>query len=333
MLVDGMTPVIMTSATNYSTISENDRINKTDTYKDWYNYGNDSKRWANAKLPDGSIYVWIPRYAYSIDSTEEKVNIEFMKGSSSLITTSGKALSNNYKVIPAFEDGSTTGFSNGEWSSEITGIWVAKYEAILTDNYGKSYSATSNATVSQSVSNMATYCTNIKTSVSNMDVSNVDTHLMKNSEWGAVAYLTWSDYGNLSITAKQGFNTQLTSQTNTLSTGNYYGVDGLVGGTQDIVATGVDVTALNSSNTSTKYVTLYGSSSTQNGDGINLSEISWTNNDRGTVYPNADNPFFARGGYNNYGSSISSTELFTYLSVPNASNNVTGFRPVLIIEY
>ena len=155
---------------------------------------------------------------------------------------------------------------------------------------------------------------------------------MKNSEWGALAYLTWSDYGNFSIVTKPTFNTQLLADVNTLSTGNYYGVDGLVGSVQEAVAAGTDITALNANNVSTKYVTLYGSSSTKNGDGVNSNEINWEIIGRKTDYPDSSNSFFARGGYDN-GSSSDSPNLFTYLKISNSSSSVTGFRPVLIIEY
>lgn len=32
-------------------------------------------------------------------------------------------------VHPAFTDGSSNQYSNGEWRKEITGIWVAKFQA------------------------------------------------------------------------------------------------------------------------------------------------------------------------------------------------------------
>lgn len=34
-----------------------------------------------------------------------------------------------YVVHPAFKDGSGTEYSNGEWKSEVLGIWVAKFQA------------------------------------------------------------------------------------------------------------------------------------------------------------------------------------------------------------
>ena len=33
---------------------------------DWYSYTTTDKKWANAKTSDGSLWVWIPRYAYQI---------------------------------------------------------------------------------------------------------------------------------------------------------------------------------------------------------------------------------------------------------------------------
>ena len=42
---------------------------------DWYDYS--AKKWANAKTADGSMWVWIPRYAYKITYyTDENKAIE-----------------------------------------------------------------------------------------------------------------------------------------------------------------------------------------------------------------------------------------------------------------
>jgi hypothetical protein len=41
-------------------------IETTEDDPDWYDY--DEKRWANAKSADGSYWVWIPRYAYKIET-------------------------------------------------------------------------------------------------------------------------------------------------------------------------------------------------------------------------------------------------------------------------
>ena len=53
--------------------------------KNWYNY--DKQKWANAKTKDGSYWVWIPRYAYQIESgcytnTAGKISVKFLQGTS-----------------------------------------------------------------------------------------------------------------------------------------------------------------------------------------------------------------------------------------------------------
>ena len=44
----------------------NDWVETEGSDPDWYDYEN--KKWANAKTSDGSMWVWIPRYAYRITS-------------------------------------------------------------------------------------------------------------------------------------------------------------------------------------------------------------------------------------------------------------------------
>ena len=51
----------------------------------WYDYS--QKKWANVRLKDGSMFVWIPRYAYKITSnwhekTTGNIEIEFLKSNS-----------------------------------------------------------------------------------------------------------------------------------------------------------------------------------------------------------------------------------------------------------
>lgn len=54
-LIEGMTPIKWNG---------NKWVETTADDKDWYNYS--KKQWANVKLADGSMFVWIPRYAYKI---------------------------------------------------------------------------------------------------------------------------------------------------------------------------------------------------------------------------------------------------------------------------
>ena len=215
---------------------------------DMYNYtmGNGVKdtkqaKWANAKTTDdGSYWVWIPRYAYSLIYYEEEermhettsktkygdIDILFMYGLSNThyrdINGNPQPLPESYKVHPAFQAMTTeedlTTNPLGKWDTELEGIWVAKYEASREDstdngatwnpttvNYGGSNNLTTNAgntsatqirVVSKpSVTSWrAIEQSNIYVNCENM-YPTLNTHEMKNSEWGAVAYLTYSPYG------------------------------------------------------------------------------------------------------------------------------------------
>ncbi|MEG0283124.1 MAG: hypothetical protein RR662_08120, partial [Clostridia bacterium] len=57
-------PVISAGLTPIKWNSGNTIVTTTDTDKDWFDYQN--KKWANAQTGDGSMWTWIPRYAYRI---------------------------------------------------------------------------------------------------------------------------------------------------------------------------------------------------------------------------------------------------------------------------
>ena len=186
--------------------------------EEWFNYG--KHKWANAVLVDCSdntiknkyfnsdmqlredavgktismdeilqMYVWIPRYRYKLfnaengTASEQAVQIEFEKASAD----------------------KSTGTKNGEWlthpaftfgDTELPGFWAAKFEASgTTDNYTIKPNQKSLTNI-----NLATmYNTSRSTAVNalkyGLNAQSIDTHMMKNMEWGAVAFLTNSIYG------------------------------------------------------------------------------------------------------------------------------------------
>ncbi len=154
-------------------------INTNNENKCWYDYG--SKKWANAQTEDGSMWVWIPRYAYKVvyndpndKSKGGKFDIVFLIGitdnyidDNGNIQTAQRQTEKNqvigtdstktdkYTVHPAFTNESNIDYANGGWKEELTGIWVAKFEAGYFDkekekgkiksssvNYSKSKSLT-----------------------------------------------------------------------------------------------------------------------------------------------------------------------------------------------
>ena len=250
VLSSGMIPV------KYDTEKENWVICSS-TDKDWYSYSTDKKQWANVMLSDGkyyasgadvdttnkalatagtivaeedlgSMFVWIPRYAYKITSgyhnnTNGGMDVKFLIGrtdktiDNSTVVEYNTETTNNYTqfpdgyvVHPAFENGESTGYQNGEWKSEILGIWVAKFQAgIKTTENDTSQKVTTVSNFYYPIFKGRKFAYNYVTASQCYDLSlslddsgnpygltsTSNSHLMKSSEWGAVAYLSISQYG------------------------------------------------------------------------------------------------------------------------------------------
>ena len=255
-LTAGMSPIRFKDPTT-SEKGKAEKANSEDT--NWYDYN--GKKWANAQTEDGSMWVWIPRYAYKVNETNKTFDIKFLIGTtdnyydeSGKIQTAKRCTSSNanvdtktgYTVHPAFTDETSIGYRNGGWDKELTGIWVAKFEAGYASGNNSapvkassvSYSQSSvwvraveagtDSDSSQTARNWldgiygstktaikyptfqpVTYSMNY---IDHNDAYNIakvmtedgniygltgsaDSHLMKNSEWGAVAYLSQSKYG------------------------------------------------------------------------------------------------------------------------------------------
>ena len=134
------------------------------------------------------MYVYIPRYRYKLfnanngTSKEQAVNIIFEKVGTE---KSNGAENGEWLTHPAFTFGNT----------ELPGIWVAKFEASgSTDNYQIKPNQKSLTNI-----NLATMFSTSRSTILNASKyglnNNVDTHMMKNMEWGAIAFLTNSIYG------------------------------------------------------------------------------------------------------------------------------------------
>ena len=235
-LAKGMIP-IKHNGTNWVVCEETD--------EDWYQYDTTNKKWANVMLSDGkykagqvgegqvvqedelgSMFVWIPRYAYQITkgyqqgstATEKEINVTFLAGN-----TNQDVDGNSYGKATASVNTSTTkvvhpGFTLGQ--RELTGIWVAKFEASGTNASGEAVgNGTSGDSNQENAPDETTIVKSLPSKISwryittgdaqkrsmditttNKDVYGIDyasSHLMKNSEWGAVAYLSYSQYGEV----------------------------------------------------------------------------------------------------------------------------------------
>ncbi len=171
------------------------------------------------------MYVWVPRYKYQLFNVtgtskvpEQMINIKFEEGIENTGDITCKYTNNNDGTITESclnKEGEPA--SNGEWythpaftfkgtleesGTELKGIWVGKYEAsgkyssdLITDlkiiPNVSSLRGIAIAYMFQGVRDIEEkYSENY-----NINSNEIDTHMMKNIEWGAVAYLTQSKYG------------------------------------------------------------------------------------------------------------------------------------------
>ena len=136
------------------------------------------------------MYVWIPRYRYKLfnaengTASEQAIEIEFEKASADKSTGSKNG---EWLTHPAFTFGTT----------ELPGIWVGKFEASgTTDNYTikPNEKSLTNITLSTMfyTAQKVTTPNALKYGLNNKEI---DSHMMKNMEWGAIAFLTNSIYG------------------------------------------------------------------------------------------------------------------------------------------
>ena len=226
----------------------------SNTNNDWYNYS--EQKWANAATVSSltrenyknasvgtiinmndieTMWVWIPRYSYSIASedgtnyygrkgcylesepTQElpgEIDIRFVsterkdRGKAKYVTTKG---AREYYTPDAFTFG----------DEELSGIWVGKFETSSSDP--NSTNGGGNTTeLDPMIKPNVTSWRNINVSNAfNVSLkmndernrygfsSTTDTHMMKNSEWGAVAYLSQSRYGKLGNENFKGANKEV----------------------------------------------------------------------------------------------------------------------------
>ena len=279
-ILSGMTEVMfnLPEGSNKGTVIKSGETGFDES--NWYDYSGKidkegkkiENRWANAVTEDGSYWVWIPRFAYKItyaDASDKSkggtIDVKFLLGTTDEYYTDDTKTTKEtakraksateevdtttdyYYVHPAFTNESSIGYANGGWDKELTGIWVAKFEAGYASGNNSAPVKASSANYSQSDSwtgaveagttndgtqtarnwldgiygtttsikyptfQPITYSMNYinvndaynvskalieSGNIYGLSSSTTDSHLMKNSEWGAVAYLAQSKYGN-----------------------------------------------------------------------------------------------------------------------------------------
>ena len=230
-ILNGTDPIIKDNLVPV-TISDTGVVTKADTTKKWYSYRD--KVWANSvilkdksvaykngeTIPESNVesyFVWIPKYSYqlfdlgnyssltSISNKTQEIKIKFGTGNTS-DSISGECttpFSNNQGIA-----GSSGNCKVGDYMThpaflafDTLGLWVGKFET--------GYDGATSTTSAQ-VNIVDTSKIIIKPNVyswRNITVGNafknsydykrdLDSHMMKNTEWGSVAYLQHSKYGS-----------------------------------------------------------------------------------------------------------------------------------------
>ncbi len=190
-------------------------------------YKEDGTLKANEKITEEDIlqmYVWIPRYKYQLwnvisksSAPKQIINIKFESGITNTgdiectYTNEGNGIINE----KCLNKETKAEVQNKEWythpaftfgNTELLGIWVGKFEpSDAKDVIGRNENNIGEITILPNKTSMVNK--NISTAFFteqtlseegnkyNLSSEEVDTHMMKNMEWGAVAYLTQSIYG------------------------------------------------------------------------------------------------------------------------------------------
>ena len=383
-LADGMIPI------KYDyTIDEWVKADSTNADNDWYDYYN--KIWANAVMVTSdtrdtytsatagttinqndilAYYVWIPRYRYILFNTNfagvsaREIQIEFQDVNDEI---SNGTQNDEYLTHPAFWwDVDSDGVR--ESGEEISGFWAGKFE---TSGNSSEPRIKPNVTTATSLNVYNLFNMNKKfestTYLTETGVNASDAHMMKNMEWGAVAYLSHSKYGintevkinNNSeyITGRQGnytyndfvvvdgeITTAKEAGTGVLAstTGNVYGVYDMSGGAWEYVmgmmktSTGTlyyQSSGFNDNNmVESKYYDLYeyGESASD----YTRSKLGDATGETRNWYGDYQNfitsskGWFLRGGYYGTGSRAG---VFNFIHSDGDADSLVGARAVLLL--
>ena len=327
-------------------------------------YDDDIKLW----------YVWIPRYKYTIFNgnnesvSEQLINITFESG---INRTGTVTCVNNDDGSETCTDNTYGGITNGTstythpafkfGNTELTGFWVGKFEISTTDSTCNSSASSANCnkvltmTIKPNVSSwryatISNHFTSIQNAKTTYGINNADSHMMKNMEWGAVAYLKQSKYGlgttdiavNTNSSYYTGGGTSDAYKTNVAqsTTGNIYGVYDMSGGAWEYVMGNMNNSsnAFYSSNAgfttapdakyydSYKYDTSYTSHARGKlGDATKETLTTFGNNSGGwysdyAYFPASSYSWFDRGGNYNNGTSAG-VFYFSYSGGSSCSND------------
>ena len=345
-------------------------------YSDWYDYNN--KKWANAvlvtsvtrdKYMNDSIgtevkeadilayYVWIPRYKYKLFNTtyasgkaSQLIEVTFENGTSTTGTVTCTYASNgaencqnkangNWYTHPAFTMINASGNK-----TELKGIWVGKFEVSGSSTAPRVKPGVSSLT-SITVANMYSTGKLFRSTdyITSNGINQSDSHMMKNIEWGAVAYLKQSNYGlgitDITINSNNsytggGSGTSYKTNIGQSTSGNITGVYDMSGGAWEYVMGNYNKTAgasglVDISGLPAEHMDIY------SGTSVNASHLGDATGETAGWYGdyakfvNSSDQWFMRGGHNSNGDNAG---IFYFNGSYGYSNSNNGFRVALSVK-
>ncbi len=196
------------------TIENDGTVHKADLYDKWYSY--EEKLWANAVvledktvsyengevIPEENIesyFVWIPRYKYkifndtvytgltAIEDRVQEIEVEFENKDT---TISNGTTTGSWLTHPAFTSFDSNGFWVGKFESSYQGATSTETAKVNSDDSTK-------LQIKPDVYSWRGIALGNMFKVSYDYLRSDESHMMKNTEWGAVAYLQHSKYGSM----------------------------------------------------------------------------------------------------------------------------------------
>ena len=191
LVTEEMQPVILSFDNNYYNV----KAVKDMFGEDWYNYNSTSPMWANVMIKSSGdelhnkylYYVWIPRFAYKISYFDantdynnvpaSSISIIFLRGNTDYMKNN-EVLPGGYQVHPAFK------YKVNGAEENISGFWMAK--EVLGGGANSLYGT-----------NGAVEKCDLRSIHPQIQSGRIESHLMKNTEWAAMAYLSHSTVGKV----------------------------------------------------------------------------------------------------------------------------------------
>ena len=365
VLAEGMIPIAY-DGTNWI------KVDKYGNYSNWYDYGN--QKWANAvmvtsskrdtymnadigtAIPENDIlayFVWIPRYKYKLfnasyasGTTAQVIDIVFESGTETTGTVTCSYSANGAETCTNKANGNYythSAFTFGD--TELKGIWVGKFETT-----GNTTTPTVKPGITPLPSTIISSMYNTSKLFRSTDyltingANKIDSHMMKNIEWGAVAYLKQSIYGlgitditvnsNSSYYSGGGISASYKTNIGQSTTGNITGVYDMSGGTDEYVMGNYNMQPSKSgftmSELATKYIDVYevtNINASHLGDALGET-AGWYNDYANFLDSMFQSYWFVRGGAYSYGNG---SGIFCFGRDDGSINNRHSFRTVLSV--